>query len=66
MPNKRKAPELRRTAAISAQVTPAQKARITAAALIEERTATDFVRTTILFEVERIERRESSRAGDRK
>lgn len=57
--NRKRAPELRRTAHISSTVTPSQKERIVAAAYAREQIVSDFVRTVVLAEVEKVEREQA-------
>lgn len=59
--NRKRAPELRRTAKLQSTVTPSQKERIVAAALAHEQIPADFVRTVVLAEVEKIEREQARR-----
>ena len=57
--NRKRAPELRRTAHISSTVTTSQKERIRAAAYTREQIPADFVRTVVLEAVEKIEKEQA-------
>lgn len=59
--NRKRAPELRRMAAIQSTVTLSQKERIVAAAFTREQIPADFVRTVVLEAVERVEKEQARR-----
>lgn len=59
--NRERPPELRRTTTFQASVTPSQKERIKAAAYAREMITSEFVRSVVLAEVEKIEREQARR-----